>query len=143
MEILPHPLGPARPVLLLPDRSPSLDLVDQISPRGEGIRPMRRGNGHNNRDFSNTQLTDTMNRSNLADRPPLAHLADNLRDLLDDLLVVGLILEVGHAASARRVVAHGPHEEHHRASIRCRNSRNDARRIHHIGGHGDQIWLLG
>jgi len=80
-----------------------------------------------------------MNRSNLADRPPLPHLADNLRDLLDDLLVVGLILEVSHARPARRVVSHGPHEEHDRTSIRRRNSRDDVRGIHHIGGHGDQI----
>jgi len=80
-----------------------------------------------------------MNRSNPADRPPLPHLADNLRDLLDDLLVVGLILEVSDARPARRVVSHGPHEEHNRSRVGRRNSRDDVSRIHHIGGNGDQV----
>jgi len=139
MEVLPHPFSAARPVLLLPDRSAGLDLVDQVAPGWERITPMRRGNGYNNGNLSNTQLANPVDRSDLADRPPLPHLADNLRDLLDDLLVVGLILEVGHAASPRRVVPYGSHEEHHRSGIRRRNGRNDVRRIHHIGGHGDQI----
>lgn len=84
-----------------------------------------------------------MDRSDLRHRPPLSNLANDLGDLLDDLLVVGLIFEVGHAASARRVVAHGSDEKHNRSGIGRRNSRDDVGWIHHIGGNGDQVWLPG
>jgi len=42
-----------------------------------------------------------MDRSNLRHRPPLPDLDNNLGNLFDDLLVIGLILEAGHAASTR------------------------------------------
>ncbi len=40
MEVLPHPFGAARPVFLLPDRRPGLDLVDEIPPGFERIAPV-------------------------------------------------------------------------------------------------------
>ena len=133
MEILPHPLRPARPVFLLPDRSPGLDLIDQIPRSRERVAPMWRGDSHSNRNLADTQLADAVNRSDLDDRPTLTYLANDLRDLVDDLLVVRLVLQVGHTASPRRVVTHGANEQDNRTGIRRRNCCNN-------GGRIDRVW---
>lgn len=80
-----------------------------------------------------------MNRGNLADRPALANLGDDLGDLVDDLLVVRLILKMSHTRPAWRVISHCADKQDNGAGVRRRHSRDDVGRIHRIGGHGNEI----
>ena len=110
MEILPHPLSATRPMFLLPDRCPRLDLVDQVSRGFECVASVRGRDRDRYRDLADSQLADAMDRGHSPHRPAVPNLGDNFGDLVDDLLVVGLVLEMRHAGPSGRVIAHGPDE---------------------------------
>lgn len=93
---------------------------------------MRRRYGDRDGDLSNAQLAYPMNGRRSGHRPPIANLGNDLCNLVDHLLAVRLVLEMGHPGSPRRVVADRPHEEHHGARVGCCDGRNDLRRIHWI-----------
>ncbi len=68
-----------------------------------------------------------------AHRPAVPHFGHDFRDLLNDLLVVGLVFEMGHSGPSRRVIAHGPDEQHDGTGLGGRDRGDDRRRIHRIG----------
>jgi len=58
-----------------------------------------------------------MDRSDSPHRPAVPHFGNDFGDLVDNLLVVGLVLEVRHAGPSGRMVAHGPDEQHDGAGL--------------------------
>lgn len=66
-------------------------------------------------------------------RPTVPYFGNDLRDLVNDLLVVGLILEVRDIGPSRRVIAHGPNEQHDGTGLRCGDRSDNRGRIDRIG----------
>jgi len=139
MEVLSHPFGAARPVFLLPDRRSGFDLVDQVSPSFERVTSVRRGDRYRDRDLADSQFTDTVDCSHFPDRPAIPDFGHHFGDLVDDLLVVGLVFEMGHIGSPGRVITYGSDEQHNGTGLRHRDRGDDRRRIDRIRRYGDQI----
>ena len=84
-----------------------------------------------------------MDRRHRLERPFVVRLGDDLADLGLDVLGVGLVLQMGDAFSARRVVADGPEKAHHGAALRGRNGLDEGAEIDRIRGNRHQIGAAG
>ncbi len=92
-------------VLLLPDRQPMLDLVDDLAAGGEGLRAMPRGHAHPYRDVADRERAEAMHAFGRQHAVAARGLPDDARAFLERERLEGLVFERRHTA-ALVVVAH-------------------------------------
>ncbi len=141
--ILPYPFSAARPMLLLPDRGPALQLIDHVASRGEGVHPVRGGNGHSDRGLTHIERPDAVDRSHAVQRPLAMRLVDDLLDLGLDVAAVGLVLEMGHPIASRGVIPHGSEEQDDGPAVGSGHRLDEGRHVDRIGRDGHEVLAPG
>src|SRR5262245_21298131 len=111
LRLEPPALAPG-PRLALPDGNRSLQGVDAEPGRGEGLVAVRRRHGDDNRALADLQDTHPVQQGDAADhRPPHPRLVGHVAQSGNDLLLVGLVLELVDPWSALGMVPGGAGEE--------------------------------
>ena len=118
---------------MLPDGDLTLERVDEIRGRGEGIGPMRRRSGHDHRDITDLQLTDTMLSG---DGDHIMGSSHPLADLREPFGGTGMCLigESTHLLGAPIVIADGSAEHDFGAGRVIGHEPAEGLRIHRFIG---------
>src|SRR5256886_9988543 len=110
-----HPrLAPIGPQFLLPHAHAPLPLSDHVAPRLDRVRPVRRRSDDRDARLAHWDQPQPVPHRNPGSRPALPDLRDDTTQLSLDHLLVGGVLDRGHAVLIR-AVAHVP-EKHARAA---------------------------
>jgi len=112
-------------MLLLPNRRPGLQLVDDIAGGSKRLYAVTRPDGHSDTRLPNLQRTDPVHHSHGLERPTVPRLGHDLSDLALDHIVVCLVLEMGDTFLIVRVVPNGAEEQGDGTALRRRNGFNE------------------
>jgi len=139
LKVVANPFGATRPMLLLPDWRPCLELVDDITSCHKRLVPVTRSHRNGNAGLTNLQRPNPVDHRNSFEVPPVASLGDNFRDLCLNHLVIRFVLEVRHPVDTFRMIPNGAKKQIDGAALWCCDRFDEAGRVYQIGAHNDRI----